>query len=120
MAAAALLWLPGAASAESPAPHVHKTGIVASPEWSEKLKAQTIIEDTKEGRPERAMQVEMQHQRIMRQLEQDAQAQHVNGAYNNMSMMHQYGAGGQDMLLVSDPRQEPVVMQGGRCPAHAP
>ncbi|MGH7146784.1 MAG: multicopper oxidase domain-containing protein, partial [Nitrospiraceae bacterium] len=120
LAIGAFTMLPVAVSAETPASHVHQTGMThQTPEWAEKLKAQTIIEDTKEGRPERALQVEMQHQRIMRQMEQDAQTQHTNGAFNNMSMMHQYGAGGQDMLLVSDPRQEPV-MQGGRCPAGAP
>jgi manganese oxidase len=122
LAIGAFAMLPMAVSAETAATHAHQTGMThqtQTPEWAEKLKAQTIIEDTKEGRPERAFQVEMQHQRIMRQMEQDAQAQHVNGAYNNMSMMHQYGAGRQDMLLVSDPRQEPV-MQGGRCPAGAP
>jgi FtsP/CotA-like multicopper oxidase with cupredoxin domain len=120
LAIGAFAMLPVTVSAETAATHAHQTGMThQTPEWAEKLKAQTIIEDTKEGRPERALQVEMQHQRIMRQMEQDAQAQHANGAYNNMSMMHQYGAGGQDMLLVSDPRQEPV-MQGGRCPAGAP
>ena len=41
--------------------------------------------------------------------------------YNTSAMMHQYGAGGQDMLLVSDPRVEPVAMTGGgKCPATAP
>ena len=34
--------------------------------------------------------------------------------------MHQYGAGGQDLLLASDPRVEPVSADGGRCPADAP
>ena len=120
LAIGAFVALPMAVSAETEATHAHQTGMThQTPEWAEKLKAQTIIEDTKEGRPERSFQVDMQHQRIMRQMEQDAQVQHTNGAYNDMSMMHQYGAGGQDMLLVSDPRQEPV-MQGGRCPAGAP
>ena len=49
--------------------------------------------------------VEQQHQRIMEHMAQDPQVQGVNtGMYNTSSMMHQYGAGGQDMLLVSDPR----------------
>ncbi len=66
------------------------------------------------GKPERAAMVEQQHQRIMEHMAQDPQMQGVNtGMYNTSSMMHQYGAGGQDMLLVSDPRVEPVAMTGG-------
>ncbi|HJU05229.1 MAG TPA: multicopper oxidase domain-containing protein [Nitrospiraceae bacterium] len=91
-----------------------------TPAWAEKLKGQTVVEDALEGRPERASMVERQHERIMLQMGQDAQMQHTDGLYNNMSMMHQYGAGGQDMLLVSDPRTEPVAMQGGKCPANVP
>src|SRR5262245_52630070 len=120
-----LVCLPLVASAE---PSSHEGHVSAqqvampqqSPTWAEKLKGQTVVEDTMEGRPERAAMVERQHERIMLQMGQDAQMQHTDGLYNNMSMMHQYGAGGQDMLLVSDPRNEPVSMQGGRCPAGAP
>ena len=43
-----------------------------------------------------------------------------SGMYNNMNMMHQYGAGGQDVLLMSNTGAEPVSSQGGRCPASAP
>ena len=74
------------------------------------------------GKAERAAMVEQQHQRIMEHMAQDPQVQGVNtGMYNTSAMMHQYGAGGQDMLLVSDPRVEPVAMTGGgKCPATAP
>ncbi|HZS10650.1 MAG TPA: multicopper oxidase domain-containing protein, partial [Nitrospirales bacterium] len=91
-----------------------------TPAWAEKLKGQTVVEDAMSGRPDRAAQVEMQHQRIMLQMGQDAQAQQTDGMFNNMSMMHQYGAGGQDLLLVSDPRTEPVMGPGGKCPTNAP
>ncbi|GIW53705.1 MAG: hypothetical protein KatS3mg082_0109 [Nitrospiraceae bacterium] len=77
--------------------------------WAEQLKGQTIVEDTLEGRPERAAMVERQHQRIMEQMERDAQAQKTGGFYNTMSMMHQYGAGGQDILLMSRTGDEPVT-----------
>src|SRR6266545_1208034 len=80
LAVGAFAMLPVAVSAETPASSVHQTGMThQTPEWAEKLKAQTIIEDTKEGRPERAFQVDMQHQRIMRQMEQDTQVQHTSG-----------------------------------------
>jgi hypothetical protein len=92
-----------------------------TPAWAEQLKGQTIVEDTMAGRPDRAALAEQQHQRIMLQMSQDAKAQPVGGGlYNSMTMMHQYGAGGQDLLLMSDPRVEPVAAQGGRCPASAP
>ena len=92
------------------------------PGWAEKLKGQTIVEDAMGGKAERSAMVEQQHQRIMEHMAQDPQVQGVNtGMYNTSSMMHQYGAGGQDMLLVSDPRVEPVAQTGGgKCPATAP
>ncbi|MEK7869298.1 MAG: multicopper oxidase domain-containing protein, partial [Nitrospirota bacterium] len=92
------------------------------PGWAEQLKGQTIVEDTMSGKGERSAMVEQQHQRIMEHMNHDPQVQGVNtGMYNTQSMMHQYGAGGQDMLLVSDPRVEPVAMVGGgKCPATAP
>ena len=92
------------------------------PAWAEQLKGQTIVEDTMSGKGERAAMVEQQHQRIMEHMSHDPQVQGVNtGMYNTSAMMHQYGAGGQDMLLVSDPRVEPVAMTGGgKCPATAP
>ncbi|MBI3603033.1 MAG: multicopper oxidase domain-containing protein [Nitrospirae bacterium] len=122
-----LMGAPLAISAEPSSSHANHATVQQTamspqvPAWAEKLKGQTIMEDTMEGRPERAAMVERQHERIMLQMGQDAQMQHVSdGMYNNMSMMHQYGAGGQDLLLMSDPRTEPVSAQGGRCPAHAP
>jgi len=126
-AAGVLFGLPLTVSAEPSSPHAgHVTVQQAAMShqtlaWAEKLKGQTVVEDAMSGRPDRAAMVEQQHQRIMLQMGQDAQAQQTGGLYNNMSMMHQYGAGGQDMLLVSDPRVEPVsAVQGGRCPAGAP
>jgi hypothetical protein len=101
------------------APHAHVMAYPTAP-WAERLKGQTIVEDTLEGRPERAAMVERQHQRIMEQMERDAQAQRTDGFYNTMSMMHQYGAGGQDILLMSRTGDEPVTGLGGRCPASAP
>jgi len=45
LAIGAFAMLPVAVSAESPAAHVHQTGMThQSPEWAERLKAQTIIE----------------------------------------------------------------------------
>jgi len=128
MAGGALLWLPLSVSAESPSSHeghatVQQTAMShQTPAWAEKLKGQTIVEDTMSGRADRSAQVEQQHQRIMDHMNQDPQVQGVNtGMFNTTSMLHQYGAGGQDMLLVSDPRVEPVSMNGGgKCPASAP
>ncbi|MEW6545210.1 MAG: multicopper oxidase domain-containing protein [Nitrospirota bacterium] len=121
LSGASLAW------AESPSSHtghaaVHQTSMAnQAPAWAEKLKGQTVVEDTLSGRPDRAAQVEQQHQRIMEQMSHDPQVHQVNtGMYNGMSMLHQYGAGGQDLLLMSDPRVEPVAAQGGRCPAGAP
>ncbi len=105
--------------ARDAAPHAHGMAHPTAP-WAERLKGQTIVEDTMEGRPERAAMVERQHQRIMEQMERDAQAQRTDGFYNTMSMMHQYGAGGQDILLMSRTGDEPVTGFGGRCPASAP
>ena len=121
IAAGTLLCAPLAASAASPESHAQHTSMGhQTPEWAEKLKGQTVVEDAMEGRPNRAAMVEMQHERIMHQMANDPQAQQVStGMYNSMSMLHQYGAGNQDMLLMSDPRTEPVS-QGGRCPANAP
>ena len=119
LAAAALLWAP-LASAEN-----------ASVPWGDEPSAARLggaaqgaddrrRHDVRKG--ERAAMVEQQHQRIMEHMSQDPQVQGVNtGMYNTSAMMHQYGAGGQDMLLMSDPRVEPVAMTGGgKCPATAP
>ncbi|HSA87712.1 MAG TPA: multicopper oxidase domain-containing protein, partial [Nitrospira sp.] len=119
LAGIALLAMPALVSAESPS---HLAMNHQLPAWAEKLKGQTIVEDAMEGRAERSAMVEQQHQRVMEHMSKDPQVQAVNtGMYNTSSMMHQYGAGGQDMLLMSDPRTEPVAMTGGgKCPATAP
>ena len=94
------------------------------PAWAEQLKGQTIVEDAKEGHVERTAMMERQHQRIMEKINEqmvhDAEVQRTGGQYNNVNMMHQYGAGNQDLLLMSNPSAEPVSMGGGRCPANAP
>src|SRR5689334_11781772 len=103
-AGGALLSLPLLASSESPTgqaqqeSHVqHASMAQQTPEWAEKLKGQTVVEDAIEGRPNRAAMVEQQHERIMHQMANDPQAQQVStGMYNSMSMLHQYGAGNQD------------------------
>ena len=122
IAGAALLSLPLMAGAEPASPHAQHTSMShQTPDWAEKLKGQTVVEDTLEGRPDRAAMVEQQHQRVMQQMMNDPQLQQTSGGlYNSMTMLHQYGAGGQDLMLVSDPRTEPVQGQGGRCPANAP
>src|SRR5688500_6741849 len=98
VAGGALFCAPLAASAASPEPHAQHTSMGhQTPEWAEKLKAQTVVEDAMEGRPNRAAQVDMQHERIMHQMANDPQAQQVStGMYNSMSMLHQYGAGNQE------------------------
>lgn len=127
IAGGALVCLPLTASAEnqSHAGHAAAQQTAMShqlPSWAEQLKGQTIVEDAMAGKPERSAMVEQQHQRIMEHLAQDPQVQQVNtGMFNTQTMMHQYGAGGQDMLLMSDPRVEPVALNGGgKCPAGAP
>ena len=93
----------------------------SSPGWAERLKGQTITENAVEGRAERAALVELQHQRLMDQMQKEMQHQDPNsGAYNTMSMMHQYGAGPENGLLASNSGAEPVSDRGGRCPATAP
>ncbi|HQY58195.1 MAG: multicopper oxidase domain-containing protein [Nitrospira sp.] len=94
------------------------------PAWAEQLKGQTIVEDAKEGHVERTAMMERQHQRIMEKINEqmvhDAEVQRTGGQYNNINMMHQYGAGNQDILLMSNPSAEPVSIGGGRCPVTAP
>ena len=122
VAGAALLSVPLTAWAEPESPHAQHTAMThQTPAWAEQLKGQTVVEDAMEGRPERAAMVDQQHQRVMQQMMNDPQLQNTSGGlYNSMTMLHQYGAGGQDLMLVSDPRTEPVQGQGGRCPANAP
>ena len=106
------------------APTIHKTGMShqTSPGWAEKLKGQTIIENSMEGRAERAALVEMQHQRMMGQMEKEmAHSPNNDGGFNNMSMIHQYGGGPGNYLLSSDSEAELVSGQaGGKCPSTAP
>jgi hypothetical protein len=92
---------------------------VAMPGWTQQLKGQTVLEDTIEGRPDRSGKMEMQHHRLMEKLElqaqKDAKAQQTSGAFNEMSMMHQYiGQDGSSFLLMSDgSKGEPVMTSGG-------
>src|SRR5262249_31982042 len=125
IAAATLIWAP-LASAETSSHQGHSSSQQAVmnhqlPGWGEQVKGQTMSEGTMAGKSDRAAMVEQQHQRVMEHMAHDPQVQGVNtGMYNTQSMMHQYGAGGQDMLLVSDPRVEPVSTNaGGKCPATA-
>ena len=119
MAAAALLWAP-LASAENASSHGAMNHQL--PAWAEQLKGQTIVEDTMSGKGERAAMVEQQHQRIMEHMAHDPQVQGVNtGMYNTSAMMHQYGAGGQDMLLDVRSACRAGRHDGRRqCPATAP
>ncbi len=99
--------------------HAHHVADVAGPAWAEQLKGQTIVENAIEGRPDRAVKVDLQHQRLMRQIE--SQAQSTSGGFNTMSTMHQFaGQDGASFLLASTPGVEPVKMDGGRCPSSAP
>ncbi|TAL09237.1 MAG: hypothetical protein EPO02_10750 [Nitrospirae bacterium] len=96
----------------------HASGPAGSA-WAEQLKGQTIVENAMEGRPDRAVKVDLQHKRLMQQME--AQTQGASGGYNTMSSMHQYaGQEGASFLLASPPGGEPVKMDGGRCPSSVP
>ena len=99
---------------------------VAMPGWTQQLKGQTVLENAIEGRSGNVEKMEMQHHRLMEKLEQqaqkDAKAQQTSGAFNEMSMMHQYmGQDGSSFLLMSDgSKGEPVMASGGKCPAGVP
>lgn len=91
--------------------------------WAERLKGQTLIEDALEGRAERAIWVDRQHQRMMEQTAESTAHSHKDGGFfGATSMLHQYGAGqnGEDYLLMSDSKKEPISHHGGRCPTNAP
>lgn len=88
----------------------------ALPGWAEQLKGQTIVENTMEGAPERTAMMERQHHRVMEQMQRDADSQRTDGFYNNVNMLHQYGAGNQDILLMSNTGAEPVSAAGGPLP----
>ena len=94
-----------AASPESS--HEGHATSVTMPGWTQQLKGQTVVENAIEGRAGNAEKMEMQHHRLMDKLEhqaqEDAKAQHTSGAFNNMSMMHQYmGQDGSSFLLMTD------------------
>ena len=114
-----------AASPGEPSHEGHATP-VAMPGWTQQLKGQTVVENAIEGRAGNAEKMEMQHHRLMEKLEQqaqkDAKAQQTSGAFNEMSMMHQYmGQDGSSFLLMSDgSKGEPVLASGGKCPAGVP
>ena len=97
------------------------SNVPSTPSWAE-VEGQTIVKDSMAGKPERSAMVEQQHQRIMEHLTNDPQAQAVNtGMFNTQTMMHQYGAGGQDLLLMSDPQSGTSGNDGWwKCPATAP
>jgi hypothetical protein len=90
---------------------VHKAGMTSqSPGWAEKLKGQTIVEDAMEGRAERAALVEQQHQRMMQQMDKEMDHNGAEtGAFNGMSMIHEYGGGPGNGLLSSNIGVEPVL-----------
>lgn len=94
---------------------------VSSKTWQEALIGQTKVEEAIEGRAGRSEKVELQHHRLMKQMQQDAEAMPTSGGYQNMSLMHQYmGQDGASFLLASDMTAEPVATNGGRCPSSAP
>lgn len=117
-------WLVAASPSESP--HEGHATPVALPGWTQQLKGQTVVENAIEGRADNAEKMEVQHHRLMEKLEQqaqkDANAQQTTGAFNEMSMMHQYmGQDGSSFLLMSDgSKGEPVMTSGGECPAGVP
>lgn len=125
VAMAGMLILPvhGVYAESSSSSHLaHKVGMTHStPEWAEQLKGQTIVENSMEGQAERAALVERQHMRMMEAIQRDTAHQESNtGVFNNMSMIHQYGAGPGNGLLMSEKGVEPVSMSGGLCPKTAP
>src|SRR5947209_17356184 len=86
--------------------------------WAQQLKGQTIVEDAISGRANRSALVELQHNRLMEQMDRHVGQAPNTGLFNGMSTMHQYD--GQGYLLASQPGVEPVAVSGGRCPSTAP
>ena len=117
-------WLSAAGAGDQG--HEGHASPVAMPGWTQTLKGQTVVEDALEGRAGRSEKIELQHHRLMRKIEeqaqQEAQAQPTSGLFNNMSMMHQYmGQDGSSFLLMTDASKgEPVSMNGGKCPVGVP
>ena len=76
-----------------------------------------------EGHAERTAMMERQHQRIMEkindQLTHDSNNQRTGGMYNNMNMLHQYGAGGPGHVVDVEYRRRAGVVVGralsGQC-----
>ncbi len=125
--AGGLIAAPGLFAAESAdRQHDGHATPVAMPGWTQQLKGQTVVENAIEGRADNAQKMEMQHHRLMEKLGQqaqnDAKVQQTSGAFNGMSMMHQYmGQDGSSFLLMTDASKgEPVLTTGGKCPANAP
>ena len=114
----AMLFGMNASASAEPSPSVHQVSTSSqSPGWTERLKGQTIMENAVEGRAERAALVELQHRRLIRQMQKDTQPEgDTSGAFNTTSMMHQYGAGPANGLLASNSDLEPVSMKGGAVP----
>ena len=115
----------GAENASPPPPH--QTGMThqESSDWAEQLKGQTRVEDALEGLAGLSEKIEVQHHRIMRRLEeqaqQDAQVQANSGVFNNVSMMHQYmGQDGSSYLLAVDPDADLSIGSGAKCPSGVP
>src|SRR5207247_8914567 len=81
---ASLVFTPAAFAADELA---HHAAGGTSPAWAEQLKGQTVVENAIEGRPDRAVKVDLQHQRLMRQIESQAQA--PAAGFNTMSALHQ-------------------------------
>ena len=122
LGSAVFLGTPTVALSQNGSPAVQPVAMTqANQPWAEMLKGQTIVENSVEGRAERAAKVELQHQRLMEQMQKDSSHQGNNtGTFNSMSMMHQYGAGKGNGLLMSDMDAQPVSNNGGRCPSGAP
>ena len=91
---------------------------VSNKTWQEALIGQTKVEEAIEGRAGRSEKVELQHHRLMRQMQQDAEAMPTSsGGYKNMSLMHQYmGQDGASFLLASDMTAEPVAARARPAP----
>ena len=116
-----LVWAPAVlAGDDAGSTSEGKVTLASGSNWAEALKGQTVVENAIEGRAERSAMVELQHKRMMEQMQQEMGHQPSTGTFNNMSMMHQYGAGKENGLLMSNPDVEPVSTKGGRCPARAP
>ncbi len=98
-------------------PHFHPEAVE---EWHQSLKGQVVLEHLLEGKQESVVHLDLQHQRLMDRVTRESKSSSDHKPYGTMLALHQYGAGGQDVLLVSQPQKEPVSSLGGRCPSSAP